>query len=69
MLGFPKFKENDRVLFKFTEEERKEGVIYIVDKFGTFEDKSDVSYDIYVEDENMLYKHINEKYVISNQKK
>jgi hypothetical protein len=45
-------------------EEVKEGLIHIVDRYGTFEDNSDVSYDIYVGNENTLYKHINEKYVI-----
>lgn len=63
MLGKPKYKENQLVSFTLGDEV-KEGLIYIVDSYGTFEDKSDVSYDIYVGDENVLYKHINEKYVI-----
>jgi hypothetical protein len=70
MLGKPKYKENDNVEFAIYENEVRIGVIYVVDKYGTFFDKSDVSYDIYVEEENMLYKHINEKYVnrkINNQ--
>ena len=70
MIGKPKYKENDKVEFTIYENEVHKGVIYVVDKYGTFLDKSDVSYDIYVEEENTLYKHINEKYVkrkINNQ--
>jgi hypothetical protein len=63
MIGNPKYKENDKVEFAIHENDARIGVIYVVDKYGTFFDKSDVSYDIYVEEENTLYKHINEKYV------
>jgi hypothetical protein len=70
MIGKPKYKAFDKVEFEFIENEVHIGVIWIVDKYGTFFDKSDVSYDIYVEEENVLYKHINEKCVkrkINNQ--
>ena len=70
MIGKPKYKESDKVEFTIYENEVRKGVIYVVDKYGTFFDKSDVSYDIFVEEENTLYKHINEKYVyrkINNQ--
>ena len=60
MIGKPKFKVGDRVKFSVANQ-TKEGVICIVDKLGVFFDKSDVSYDIMVEEENTLYKHINEK--------
>ena len=63
MIGKPKFKYNDNVKFTYINSEVKYGVIYIIDKYGTFEDDSDVSYDIFVEKDNCLYKHINEKYV------
>lgn len=66
MFGKPKYKEGDMVLFKYAiqgEELEKCGAVYIVDKYGVFGDTSDVSYDILVEEENMLYKHINEKFV------
>lgn len=63
MIGKPKYKENDKVEFTVDEKDTRVGVIYVVDKYGTFFDKSDVSYDIYVEEENTLYKHFNEKYV------
>ena len=62
MLGNPKFNLNDVVSFSFCGK-KKQGIIYIIDKYGTFFDKSDVSYDIFVEEENMLYKHINENFV------
>lgn len=63
MLGKPKHKAFDKVEFTIYENDTRIGVIYAVDKYGTYYDKSDVSYDIFVEEENMLYKHINEKYV------
>lgn len=37
---------------------RKKGMIVIVDAHGTFENPNIPSYDIYVEEENMLYKHV-----------
>ena len=65
MLGKPKYCENDLVEFKFFKDEpNKVGIIYIVDKWGTLSDDSDVSYDILVKEENMLYKHISERYVV-----
>lgn len=63
MIGKPKYKAFDKVEFEFIDNEPHIGVIWVVDKWGTFFDKSDVSYDIFVEAENMLYKHINERYV------
>ena len=64
MLGKPKFKEGERVMFEWVKDEPKRvGVVYIVDKYGTFDDPSDVSYDIMVDEDNMLYKHISERYV------
>lgn len=64
MIGKPKFKLNEIVKFQLTNDIQKIGKVYIIDKYGTFFDKSDVSYDIMVEEENCLYKHINEKYII-----
>lgn len=63
MLGKPKYKEETTVKFIFGNE-LKTGSIVVVDKYGTFDNSTDVSYDILVEDENMLYKHIQEKYVV-----
>lgn len=59
MVGNPKYKIGDNVSFTL-ENEIKQGEIYIVDKYGTFEDDSDVSYDIFVKSDNVLYKHVKE---------
>lgn len=68
MRGKPKFKIGDVVSF-ICGEEYKKGTIWIVDAYGTFSDPTDVSYDIMVESENMLYKHINEKYIVKRKRK
>lgn len=62
MRGKPKFDFDEEVAFTVDGKE-KVGKIFIIDKFGTFFDDSDVSYDILVESENALYKHISEKRV------
>lgn len=62
MKGRPKFKVGDEVCFDW-KGATKAGVIWTVDKYGTFDDPSDVSYDIFVKKENMLYKHFTEKLV------
>ena len=59
MLGNPKYHYGDTVSFVI-DNKVKTGTVYIVDEYGTFEDDSDVSYDIMVEEENTLYKHIKE---------
>lgn len=59
MVGNPKYKIGDNVSFTL-EKEIKQGEIYVVDKYGTFEDDSDVSYDIFVKNDNVLYKHVKE---------
>ena len=65
MIGKPKYHENDLVEFQWLKDKpNKVGVVYIVDKWGTLLDSSDVSYDILVKEENMLYKHISERYVV-----
>lgn len=63
MLGKPKYKEGATVKF-IVGDKLKTGIIWIVDKYGTWDYTEDVSYDILVEDENVLYKHIPEKYVV-----
>lgn len=63
MLGKPKYKEGTTVKFTFRNE-LKTGVIWFVDKYGTWDYTEDVSYDIMVESENMFYKHIPEKYIV-----
>lgn len=67
MIGKPKYKEGDIVRFKVKingKTEIKEGVVAIVDQYGTFEYDQDVSYDIMVDSENCLYKHFPEPRVI-----
>ena len=77
MLGKPKYNCTDIVKFKL---EGKEyiGEVWIIDKYGTWDDPSDVSYDILVEDafkegdkyyklgkdNSCLFKHITEKLII-----
>ena len=63
MKGNPKYTYGQSVKFKLGNT-AKEGIVYIIDPCGTFEDPSDVSYDILVENENCLYKHIREDYVV-----
>lgn len=62
MIGSPKFELGDIVHFTIKSED-KLGEICIVDRYGTFEDSSDVCYDIYVKEDNTIYKHVNEKYL------
>ena len=50
-------KKGDKVTF-CCGGETKEGVVCIVDAHGTFEQPGIPSYDILVEKENMLYKHV-----------
>lgn len=60
MLGRPKYNYGDKVSFLSNRRE-VEGVVYIIDAYGNFSNDKDVSYDILVEDENTLYKHVMEK--------
>ena len=76
MKGQPKFNCRDKVKFKFQDKEYI-GEVWIVDKYGTWDDPSDVSYDILVKDafkegdklyhsdgnNDCLFKHITEKLV------
>ena len=57
MVGYPKYKCGDVVDFQYSRN-GKFGVIAIVDKYGVFEDNSEVYYDILINEENMLYKHV-----------
>ena len=70
MKGNPKYKIGDSVQFMLENEGMFHGKVYIIDPYGTFEDPSDVSYDIMVEDwgpkkEECLFKHIPEKIVLT----
>lgn len=72
MIGKPKYKIGDKVSFKL-EDTIYTGYIHIVDAYGTFENSSDVSYDIIVENygnnkTKCLFKHINEYLIIKQYK-
>ena len=62
MLGRPKYTYEDVVKFKISGREIV-GKVYIVDAYGTFDQDSQPSYDIIVDEENFLYKHIPESCV------
>lgn len=62
MVGHPKFNYGDKVEFTIGNETIK-GEIYIIDKYGVFEDNTDVHYDIMSNEKNCLYKHIKETLV------
>ena len=68
MRGKPKFKLGDIVSFNLGNETKK-GEIWVVDAYGTFQDPSDVSYDVMVAEENCLYKHLTESLVIKKHRK
>lgn len=71
----PKYKRGDKVRFHVPEtvnwggevvhaEMDIEGVVEIVDAFGTFMQHDEPSYDIYNKANNMLYKHCRQSDVI-----
>lgn len=62
-VGQPKYKWRDCVRFEIGDK-RLEGVIEIVDAWGTFEQNEEPSYDILCKEENCLYKHILESEII-----
>ena len=68
MIGNPKFKRGDVVTFTIGEKEIT-GKVFVVDVFGIWLDRSDVHYDIMVEEQNMLYKHVKEKQVRKEKRK
>lgn len=75
MKGKPKYKLGDKVKFILSEGDIREGIIEIIDKWGTWDDPSDASYDIMISDfihpsvsergpGLCLCKHITEKKVL-----
>ncbi len=54
---FQNYKIGDKITF-FCGNTQKKGVVLIVDTHGTFDGPGIPSYDILVEEENMLYKHV-----------
>lgn len=72
MIGNPKYTIGDEVTFRIMNRKGVEcdftGIVVIVDRYGTFEDNSDVSYDILVKNtdgNDILYKHVNENSIIT----
>lgn len=68
MIGHPKFKEGDTVYFKLYGNEVQgvfevQGVVEVVDAYGTLEDDTEVSYNVYVAETRTLYKHLSERSV------
>lgn len=61
--GCPRYHCEDIVRIKWDETE-KIGKVCIVDAFGTFGQSEEPSYDIFVEEDNCLYKHICESDVL-----
>lgn len=59
MKGNPKYEYGDIVKFNIKNDVIT-GKVYIIDKYGTFDDDSDVSYDILDDVNHILYKHIRE---------
>ena len=62
MVEEPKYKIDQFVRFEF-DGEIMEGTIEIIDTYGTWEDPSDVSYDI-LGTNDCLYKHIREDCIL-----
>lgn len=67
MIGQPKYNYDDIVEFDINIDKVNytlQGKVYIIDRYGTFEQNKDVSYDIMVDrspfhnNEPCLYKHI-----------
>lgn len=64
----PLYEYGDWVKFKIkmfddTAEQEYTGQVAIVDRYGTFEQNEEPSYDIYVEDMNCLFKHFRQSQV------
>ena len=65
MIGKPKYTYGDQLEFKWNNESNKVGIVEIVDSYGTFGQNEEPSYDIYVVENNTLYKHIRESEVVN----
>lgn len=66
MIGKPKYKKGDIVKFAFRKPDKeieRVGYVYIVDAWGTFDQAEEPSYDIMVETDDCLYKHVRESSV------
>lgn len=68
ILGRPRYTCGDVVRFRWGIDGEKTGTICIVDAHGTFEQNREPSYDILVEEEKCLFKHICESEIIEKVK-
>ncbi len=67
--GKPRYARGDSVRFLWNGGEEKQGVVEIVDEWGTFEQSEEPSYDILLtaeDDEQWLYKHVRESWIIED---
>ena len=72
MIGYPKYSIGDEVSFEFPfggEMKTVTGKVFIVDKYGTFEQNEEPSYDVMAPDprngkEMCLFKHIRESRIV-----
>lgn len=64
VIGRPRYKYYDMVKFTISSTEVKTGEIHVVDADGSLGQNLEPSYDIFVQDENCLYKHIEESRII-----
>lgn len=58
-----KYSHGEIVSF-YDGEKLKKGEIIIIDAFGTFEQNEEPSYDIFIKEENCLYKHVRQSQII-----
>ena len=63
-LGCHKYHRGDIVRILNRHSEPKLGVVEIVDAYGTFEQHDEPSYDVFIKEENCLYKHILESRIL-----
>ena len=63
VIGHPKYKYDEIISFEI-EGKIKTGKVYVIDSYGTFEQHIEPSYDILVEEERTLYKHIRESWTV-----
>lgn len=64
VLGCPRYDYGDTVRFAWGSDGEKAGVVQIIDAYGTFEQNLEPSYDVYIESEQCLYKHICESEIL-----
>ncbi len=62
--GRPRYNYGDAVKFSWGEDCIKVGQVHVVDAYRTFEQSVEPSYDVFVEEDNCLYKHICESDII-----